>query len=492
MPAFLKDDDDFYHLFERLARQELRAVAGNAHHRPAIVSALSDAPGAHFIRFFPPEFSPHPVQVGLLPLVAGESPHTEAFQRAYQRPERFVEITDPEERKRALEELLNVMRGSKEALHEFMVPTASLKNSTPTPAHNLDAYWKEAAKGPGAAPPSRAASLEAEPDPAPPRPSAEDTQSEIEEETVDNQPGSFWTLANEILVEEPAPGVYGFESFESYRVWAHRKDPKATLVVRYFDGARAWAIGAVIDCAQDQNAELNGGIAYLTETRGDLITTRPDDSAWHYQFEQLRGSDARERLRSVLASYSEQGGLVFQTGLCGAPSPSTLAHIAQLQSTYHRVEHAETHSDALTPFQVFANLYLDDEVGEAQVIWTAERERAQLERIEVLEHRAHPNALIILHFDPTANTACACGYAPPDSPKATAKTFVRAASAMLSERQIQGSRALPLPYSSDFVRVPRSSAVTQLEAALDAIDEASGTVFEIPCGKADPQAARRA
>jgi hypothetical protein len=490
MPAFIKDDDDFYHLFERLARQELRAVAGNAHHRPAIVSALSDAPGAHFIRFFPPEFSPHPVQVGLLPLVAGESPHAEAFQRAYQRPDRFVEITAPEERLGVLEELLNVMRGKQEALHEFMVPTATLKNSTPTPVATLDAYWKEMAEPPSAAPSSRNASVE--PAPAPLDTPPEDTHLVIEEETVDNQPGSFWALANEILAEEPAPGVYGFESFESYRVWAHRKDPKATLVVRYFDGARAWAIGAVIDCDQDQNVELNGGIAYLTETRGDLITTRADDSAWHYQFEQLRGSAARERLATVLAAYAEQGGLVFQTGACGAPSANTLAHLAQLQRTYHRVEHTDTHSEALTPFQVFANLYLDDDVGDAEVIWTVERERAQLERIEILEHRAHPNALLILHFDPAANTVCACAYAPPDTAKATAKTFFRAASLLLSARQIQGSRALPLPYSSDFVRVPRSSAVAQLEAALDAIDEASGTVFEIPCGKSVPQAANRA
>jgi len=478
MPAFIKDDDDFYQLFERLARQELRAVANNAHHRPAIVYGLNDAPSAHFIRFFPPEFAPHPVQVGILPLIGEESPYVEAFQRAYQRPEQFIEVLTPEERRRTLQELLDTMRGSKAALHEFMVPTASLKNSTPTPVDKLTAYWNEVAEAPTATRASKSAPVEPEPFAAPP----EDPELIIDEETVDNQPASFWALASEILTEQPPPGVYGFESFESYRIWAHRKDPKATLVVRYFDGARAWAIGAVIDCDQDQNAELNGGIAYLTETRGDLISTRPDDSAWHYQFEQLRGSAAHERLRSVLSAYAEQGGLVFQSGICGAPSDNTLAHLTQLQSTYHRADHVSANGDTLTPFQIFANLYLDDDVGEAQVIWTAERERAQLERIEILEHRAHPSALLILHFDPAANTVRASAYAPPDTSKATAKSFFLAASAMLNGRQIKGSRALPLPYSSDFVRVPRSAAVAQLETALRAIDESSGTIFEIPCG----------
>jgi hypothetical protein len=476
MPAFLSDDASFYELFERLARQELRAVAGKAHHAPAKIFSLKGAPAARFIRFFPPEFANY-VQIGHLPRTASLGPECQTrFRAAYKTPELLQEVTDLKERRAALEELLRVLCGQQESILEFLAPTAAI-NLKATPLVTLDETWQ-----PPPEEPTRTEEIHADAIETPtPRDGTLDpsTELKLEEELADNLPASFWMLVHEILTEDPQLGVYGFETFDPYRVWVHRQDPLATLIVRYFDGARAWATGAIIPCDQDKNSQLNGGIVYLTETRGDFVPGKPEDSAWHYGFKQLRGEAAKTRLTHVLKTYQEHGGLIFQTGIQGSPSSSTLAHLEQMRHTYHRAEAAEPLTAQLSMFQVFANLYLDDEIGEQQLLWSAQREGARQERIEVLEHGDYPDALLLVYFEPAAGTCSLAAYAPPDRDAATAQTFYRKTEALAAMRELATDRPQPLAAFSPFKSVLPALAVAKLEEALDQLQEGRGSVHQL-------------
>jgi hypothetical protein len=299
---------------------------------------------------------------------------------------------------------------------------------------------------------------------------------ESQEESVDNELASFWTLANEILYEDPPMGTYGTRTYEAWRVWGCAA---ATLVARYFDDGSTYAIGALIDEAWEHDAPLNEAITQLTECEGvgdeQLFAQAATSAAG--AMAALTGQAATAHLATLLKRYRDSGGLVFQTGIQGRASITTTEHLERIRRTYSRVR---SRSAKLSSFQVIANLYLEDARARGQLAWSVDRERRDAERIEVLGHSVHPRALLLIYFEPARDTRAAALYMPPAKEPMAAMTFCSRATALLEDRQLSAMRARGLPVDSEFERVAPREAIALLEESLDLIDDEIGTTYEFP------------
>ena len=288
---------------------------------------------------------------------------------------------------------------------------------------------------------------------------APDAADELE---ADERP-SFRALALDVLSGVPQPHGSAPDLPDSYEVWSFRHDATATVVLRLFDDGRAALLGAIApdDDAFDAGRFFGAAYRLLASRMPDVVQGGLEGRL--SDLEPLGVAAAMERLGRALGLEHTADVRELTTNLLGEASAETLAAYEEIRLLDPRAEEG-----AASRFAGIAGEVV--ELG-GDALWTHRKERAGAPRIEVLEHRDHPGALLLVDFGEAADPVEVAGYVPGDAPALDG--FVADARRLLEQRAIFDAPR-PLPEGGPFRRVANSRAVHAVETALDALDAGTG------------------
>jgi hypothetical protein len=287
----------------------------------------------------------------------------------------------------------------------------------------------------------------------------------------DDRP-SFRALALDVLSGVPLPHGSAPDLVDSFEVWAYRHDSLATVVLRFFDGGRAVVLGAIAPDVETFDAGRFFAAAYqLLATKAPAAIDGTTEGRLS-DLEPLGVAAAMERLGGALGLEHTADVHELATDLLGEASAETLDAFEELRLLDPRAQ-----PSAATLFAAIAGDVV--EVG-GEVLWTRRKERAGEPRIEVLEHRDHARALLLIDWGAADQPVEAAAYlpGPPREPSAYAADVRR----LLAARRIHSAEPLPLADGDAFRRVPNSQAVFAVESALDSLEGGEGhaLAFRLP------------
>ncbi|MFO0452712.1 MAG: hypothetical protein ACK52I_29335 [Pseudomonadota bacterium] len=274
---------------------------------------------------------------------------------------------------------------------------------------------------------------------------------------------SFRALALDVLSGVPQPHGSAPDLPDSYEVWAYRHDPTATVVLRLFDDGHAAVLGALAPDEEAFDAGRFFGAAYrlLASRMPEAIVGGRDGRL--SDLEPLDVAAAMARLGRALGLEHTADVRELTTNLLGEASAETLAAYEEIRLLDPRAEEG-----AAVRFAAIAGEIV--ELG-GEALWTHRKERAGAPRIEVLEHRDHAGALLLVDFGTDADPVEVAGYLPGDGE--APEGFVADARRLLEQRAIFAAPR-PLAEGGPFRRVANSRAVHAVETALDALEAGEG------------------
>ena len=285
----------------------------------------------------------------------------------------------------------------------------------------------------------------------------------VDDALPDDRP-SFRALALDVLSGVPLPHGSAPDLLDSYEVWAYRHEPVATVVLRHFDGGRAVVLGAIAPDVETLDAGRFFAAAYqLLATKAPAAIEGATEGRLS-DLEPLGVAAGMERLGRALGLEHTADVHELTTDLLGEASPETLDAFEEIRLLDPR---AQASASAL--FAAIAGDVV--EVG-GDVLWTKKKERAGEPRIEVLEHRDHARALLLLDWGPSDRPVEVAAYVPgpPREPSAFAAEVQR----LLAARAVFSAEPRPLGDGGAFRRVPNSQAVFAVESALESLESGEG------------------
>lgn len=278
----------------------------------------------------------------------------------------------------------------------------------------------------------------------------------------DDRP-SFRALALDVLSGVPQPHGSAPDLVDSYEVWAYRHEPLATVVLRFFDGGRAVVLGAVAPNEESFDAGRFFAAAYQLLSVKAPSAIEGTAEGRLSDLEPLGVAGAMERLGRALGLEHTDDVHELTTDLLGEAGDETLDAFEEI-----RLLDPRALSSASASFAAIASDVV--EVG-GDVLWTRKKEREHEPRIEVLEHREHPRALLLIDWGLPEQPVEVVGYlpGPPREPSAFAADV----------RRLLVARAIfvdprPLAEGMAFRRVPNSQAVFAVESALESLESGEG------------------
>lgn len=292
-----------------------------------------------------------------------------------------------------------------------------------------------------------------------------DAEEPADEDLPDDRP-TFRALALDVLSGVPRPHGSGPDLADSYEVWAFRHDPVATVVLRFFDGGRAVVLGALapVEEAFDPGRFFAAAYQLLAVKAPTAMEGRPEGRL--SDLEPLDVVAALTRLGRALGAEHTAEVHELTTELLGEATEET-------SDAYERLRLLDPRAPE-SAGALFAAIARDVvEIG-GEVLWTRRKERASEPRIEVLEHRAHPGALLLVDFGRDDEPVEVAGYLPEGT--GAPRDFAADARRLLAERTIF-SDPQPLADGGPFRRVPNSQAVFAVESALESLEDGTGTAL---------------
>lgn len=276
---------------------------------------------------------------------------------------------------------------------------------------------------------------------------------------------SFRAIALDVLSGLPVPHGSAPGVADTYEVWAYRHDASATVVLRWFDAGDAVVFAALCPADETFDVDRFAAAAYtllatkVPEAVEGRATGRLSD------LEPLETGAAMARLGRALGLEHTQDVREFTTPLLGDAS-------AEAEDAFESLRLLDPRAP-LGAAAVLADLA--DSVLEygAEVLWTKKKEREGAPRVEVLEHRDDPAALLLLDFGPPDEPVEVAGFVPDGG--IAREEFEAAAHELLAQRRAFSAQPQSLDESGSFRRVPNSRAIAALEALLDALDRREGT-----------------
>lgn len=279
----------------------------------------------------------------------------------------------------------------------------------------------------------------------------------------DDRP-SFRALALDLLSGVPLPHGSAPDLVDSYEVWAYRHEPLATVLLRFFDGGRAVVLGAIAPDVETFDAGRFFAAAYqLLATKAPAAIEGATEGRLS-DLEPLDVAAAMARLGRALGLEHTADVHELTTDLLGEASPETLDAFEDIRLLDPRAQ-----SSAAALFAAIAGDVV--EVG-GDVLWTRRKERADEPRIEVLEHREHARALLLIDWGAGDEPVEVAAYLP--GPPREPSAFAADVRQLLAARQVFSAEPQPLLDGGTFRRVPNSQAVFAVESALESLEAGEG------------------
>ncbi len=300
-----------------------------------------------------------------------------------------------------------------------------------------------------------------------PSPSAEPVErpdAGLADDALPDDRPSFRALALDVLSGVPLPHGSAPDLVDSYEVWAYRHEPLATVVLRFFDGGRAVVLGAIAPDVETFEAGRFFAAAYqLLATKAPAAIEGATEGRLS-DLEPLDVAAGMARLGSAVGLEHTADVHELTTDLLGEASPETLDAFEEIRLLDPRAQ-----SSAAALFAAIAGDVV--EVG-GDVLWTRRKERVGEPRIEVLEHRDHPRALLLIDWGAGDEPVEIAAYLP--GPPREPSAFAADARKLLAARQVFSAEPQPLADGGAFRRVPNSQAVFAVESALESLESGEG------------------
>lgn len=456
-----------FDVFHRLVRQALGESSEHDESLDLQMFRAEGAPGAVVVKFFPEELAESLHAVYVPAGLDDDGSVIERLHEAVATHEGLVPEQDPQRQRAVLTEVRGLLERYLAAADDADAAAADAdadeaddgadEEEGVSPAR-IEFGPLEALQALGAAKDGRAAGTA--PDPA-----AVPAADEGDDDFPDDRP-SFRALALDVLSGVPLPHGSAHDLPDSYEVWAFRHDPIATIVLRFFDGGRAALLGAIapddeaVDAGRFFAAAYQLLAAKLPGAVDGAIDGRLSD------LEPLGTAAAMERLGRALGAEHTRDVRELTSDLLGEASASAEDAFEQIRLLDPRAES--------NPSELFAAIARDVVELGGDVLWTRRKEREGVPRIEVLQHRAHRGALLLIDFGQPDQPVELAGFVPDagmdDAAVAAFEVEVRR---LIDEREIFGT-ARALAEGGAFSRVPNPQAVFAVESALDALEAGDG------------------
>jgi hypothetical protein len=478
-----------FDVFHRLVRQALGESSAHDESLDLQVFRAEDTPGAVVVKFFPEELAESLHAVYVPAGLDDDGSVMERLHEAVATHEGLVPEEDPRRQRAVLTEVRELLERYLEATdgpgasgaaaandggdeHDASADGADADASDDesdesddddddadddgTPPARIEFGPLEALQALGAAKDGRAAGgLAVADDAAAP--------AEAPEEAFPDDRPSFRALALDVLSGVPLPHGSAHDLPDSYEVWAFRLDPIATVVLRLFDGGRAAVLGALAPGGDEFDAGRFFAAAYqllgakLPGAVDGALEGRLSD------LEPLDTAAAMERLGRALGYEHTRDVRELTTDLLGEADEAT-------EDAFELIRRLDPRAES-NPADLFGAIARDVVELGGDVLWTKRKEREAVPRIEVLEHRAHRGALLLIDFGQPDQPVEAAAYLPGE--RDANPEFEADVRRLLDARTIF---ATPRPLDDDgpFRRVPNPQAVFAVESALDALEAGDG------------------
>jgi hypothetical protein len=285
----------------------------------------------------------------------------------------------------------------------------------------------------------------------------------VEDDDFPDDRPSFRALALDVLSGVPLPHGSAHDLPDSFEVWAYRHDATATVVLRFFDGGRAAVLGALAPDDDGLDAGRFFAAAYqllATKVPGAVdgaIDGRLSD------LEPLATAAAMERLGRALGCEHTRDVRELTSDLLGEATESA-------EDAYERIRLLDPRAES-NPAELFAAIARDVVELGGDVLWTRRKEREAVPRIEVLTHRAHRGALLLIDWGQPDQPVEIAAYVPGE--RDAQPEFETEVRRLIDARSIFGTPQ-PLAETGPFSRVPNPQAVFAVESALDALEAGQG------------------
>lgn len=458
-----------FDVFHRLVRQALGEASAHDESLDLQVFRAEDTPGAVVVKFFPEEVAESLHAVYVPAGLDDDGSVMERLHEAVATHEGLVPEEDPQRQRAVLAEVRELLERyldgadddapiEGEASADDDDDESDDGDGDGVPPARIEFGPLEALQALGAAKDGRAARGLA---PGAVAPGAADDEAD-DEDFPDDRP-SFRALALDVLSGVPLPHGSAHDLPDSFEVWAYRHDAIATIVLRFFDGGRAAVLGALAPDDESLDAGRFFAAAYqllATKLPGAVegaVDGRLSD------LEPLATAAAMERLGRALGCEHTRDVRELTSDLLGEATDSA-------EDGYEQIRLLDPRAEA-NPAELFAAIARDVVELGGDVLWTRRKERESVPRIEVLTHRAHRGALLLIDWGQPDQPVELAAYVP--GARDAQPAFEAEVRRLIESRSIFDAPQ-PLAETGPFARVPNPQAVFAVESALDALEAGEG------------------
>ena len=124
-----------------------------------------------------------------------------------------------------------------------------------------------------------------------------------------------------------------------------------------------------------------------------------------------------------------------------------------------------------TSFEILGEVLFEDDLD---LLWTAERERQDVQRVEVHTYRPYPGVVLLVHFEPEDSSIQVIAYVPDATSVSRTAVFARDLRTWAADRCLLTGPPEAAPAGSPFVRQEPDAAMSVMATALAAYQRGEG------------------
>lgn len=283
----------------------------------------------------------------------------------------------------------------------------------------------------------------------------------------------FTHLAQEILKGQVLPPAAS-RTADAYEVLAYTADDLSTLILRRFDYGRSFAFAA---CSSHDGSESPHFTRAIQELLAARLSDQPSPST-HPLLKTLSPEEADRRLTALAEVDHLQGAAYTQGLLLGSPSEHTRERLRAVQKEVVEAS-AQPTSPSAGELNLFACALASLKELDGAPLWTEELEHSGQSRIEILTHRAFPQALLaVAHLPADEHLSGGWALFVPEADPLVMAQLRADLTRMVSERGLFDTLSRPLSKTSPFIPVPPELTHWRLTQAVTALAHRQGHVEE--------------
>ncbi len=296
----------------------------------------------------------------------------------------------------------------------------------------------------------------------------------------------FGLAALDVLYGAVAPYHSNEKAEDTFELIASTEDPYSTLLIINVGHDKNSIIFFVSSEGCAENEQVENAIVEYLDLRAANAQRLPEGGKYSEKLKALDVPEAFERLGRLLGEDRARGLVSWDVLVSGPPNEN----IIQKLKEFSLLSEDEEYSDE--PFEededksnMFEHLLVALKSMNGEPIWSEQRERDNEPRVEVLSHKAFPDATILVSYSPHLhNISYVFSIFVPNNESLA--PVMKDLKEMLSARAAHSDHVLSLKDEHPFVRLDPEAIEARLVSVLDALSREEGTLCEYVQNRAQP------